>query len=654
MELILEAVSKSYDRPVLKEISCRFEGGKLYVIKGVSGCGKSTLLNILGGVEKEFEGKIVRSPEKLHSAYIFQRSLLLSTLTVRENLELIRHDKEAVTAQAGALGIADLLDKLPGTLSGGERQRAAIERALLRDPRLLLADEPTASLDDENSRKIAEKIAALKADDRIVIVATHEDYFDEAADEIWRLDYGVLQPCPPRENAGPCLPPGMREEVPEQPPRAKHEVQGLQSNQLCEGREGRAEESFLASRPLPSPSATPSPALRGRGQGGPAHSRSRKFFPSLTYVFKRRPGLLKLKNLFLTGLFFLIILLGSALQKNVTEEAIRLYRKDRPVDLIELQPSVVASMSEKTKSRLTIYDCYFAEEGEVTAYYLLPKEYSVLGTAGALSYGRFPEKETEVLVNISLATVLSGDPEHPENCLGQDFSFCGLKLSVSGIVSNEGYRGDFRNDWYYAYGKDNRPLRAEDQHLFLAYSLLQTIGTKKESYGGIVMASAPGIWNDEDLQDRLKYNDSDSLNRYLQYIRQLKAQTDFYVRIAFIVLLALFFIACLYTVSVIRLELFYRRRELGYLQIFGLSKGRIRRLILLEYTVKMLGSLLLAVLVYLLLAAVYALSLGGSFPLPDPVQLGRMIGVLALMHLLTVWLSAVVFLRRSITRLITT
>ena len=614
MELIFEAVSKSYDRPVLKEISCRFESGKLYVIKGVSGCGKSTLLNILGGVEKEFEGKIIRSPEKLRSAYIFQRSLLLSTLTIRENLELIRHDKEAVTEQAEALGIEELLDKLPGTISGGERQRAAIERALLREPMLLLADEPTASLDDENSRKIAERIAALKAKDRIVIVATHEDYFDEAADEIWRLDYGVLQ-----EERKHCEDEGAEEAIP---------------------RPSFGKPSSEKEEALPPPEEV-------------KISRRSLAFPSLTYVFKRRPGLLRLKNLFLTALFFLIILLGSALQKNVTEEAIRLYRKDRPVDLIELQPSVVASMSEKTKSRLTIYDYYFAEGGEVTAYYLLPKEYSVLGTAGTLRYGRFPEKETEVLVNISLAKVLSGDPEHPENCLGQGFSFCGLKLSVSGIVSNEGYRGDFRNDWYYAFGKDNRPLRAEDQHLFLAYSLLQTIGTKKESYGGIVMASAPGIWNDEDLQDRLKYNDSDSLNVYLQYIRQLKAQTDFYVRIAFIVLLALFFIACLYTVSVIRLELFYRRRELGYLQIFGLPRDRIRRLILLEYAVKLVGSLLLAAAAYVLLATAYALAFHGGFQLPDAAQAGSMIAALTLMYLTTVWLTSAVFLRRSIIQLIT-
>ena len=155
MEIRLDNVSKSHDRPVLKELNYRFESGMLYVIKGVSGCGKSTLLNIIGGVEKEYEGSVIYEPQKLRSAYIFQRSLLLSTLTVKENLQLIRGDIRAVEAQAEILGINKLLEKLPGTISGGERQRAAIERALLREPQLLLADEPTASLDDENSRKIA-------------------------------------------------------------------------------------------------------------------------------------------------------------------------------------------------------------------------------------------------------------------------------------------------------------------------------------------------------------------------------------------------------------------------------------------------------------------------------------------------------------------
>ena len=599
MEIRLENVSKSYDRPVLKELNYRFESGKLYVIKGVSGCGKSTLLNIIGGVEKEYEGSVVYDPQKLRSAYIFQRSLLLSTLTVKENLQLIRGDASAVETQAELLGIDELLEKLPGTISGGERQRAAIERALLREPQLLLADEPTASLDDENSRKIAEMIAGLKRSDRILIVATHEGYFDPYADETIALDYGVL--------------------------KVDHKS-----------------PSPVSLRPAPFPES-------GGGQGTVFGVRQ----GGLTYVLKRQPGIIKPAKLLLTALFFLIILLGSALQKNVMSEALRLYRQDKPVDLIKLRSSVAAGLDEETKSHLTVYDCYYAEDGEITAYYLLPKEYSVLGMPGAVLYGRFPEKETEVLINESLAGALAGDGESPEKCLGQAIPFRGLDLTVSGIVNSEGYRGDFRRDWYYAFGKDNSPLKAEDKHLFLAYSLLKTVGTKKESYGNIVMASCPGIWENETMQDRLRSNEYEDLNDYLQYIRSLRAQTEYYVRIAFIVLLALFAIACLYTVSVIRLELFYRRQELGYLQIFGVSKGRIRRLILLEYTVKLLGSLLLAVLVYLLFAAVYALSLGGSFPLPDVAQAGSMTVVLALMYLATVWLTAAVFLRKSIVQLIT-
>ena len=599
MEIRLENVSKSYDRPVLKELNYRFESGKLYVIKGVSGCGKSTLLNIIGGVEKEYKGSVIYEPQKLRSAYIFQRSLLLSTLTVKENLQLIRGDASAVETQAELLGIDELLEKLPGTISGGERQRAAIERALLREPQLLLADEPTASLDDENSRKIAEMIAGLKRSDRILIVATHERYFDPYADEIIDLDYGVI--------------------------KADNKLRSpatLRSAPSLESGEGQG-------------------TVIGVGLSG------------LTYVLKRQQGLLKPVKLLLTAFFFLIILLGSALQKNVASEAIRLYKKDKPVDLIKLYAAVVNGLDEETKRHLTIYDYYYAEDGNVTAYYLLPKEYSVLGVLGAIAYGRFPEKETEVLVNSTLAVVLSNNSEHPEQCLDQSFSFCGLDLAVSGIVSDEGLGGDFRRDWYYAYGKDDKPLLTEDQYLFLSYSLLQTVGTKKESNLNVIMASCPGIWEDEAMQDRLRYNEDDSLNDYLQYIRQLRAQTEYYVRVAFIVLLALFAIACLYTVSVIRLELFYRRQELGYLQIFGVSKGRIRRLILLEYTVKLLGSLLLAVLVYLLFAAVYALSLGGSYPLPDVAQAGSMTVVLALMYLATVWLTAAVFLRKSIVQLIT-
>ena len=151
MKLCLKHLGKRYDEPVLKGLNYIFESGCIYVIKGVSGCGKTTLLNLIGGIETPDEGGIEYDSEEIRSAYVFQKSLLLAGLSLRDNLRLIRDDDRRIEKLAAKLGIADLLDRLPEQLSGGERQRAAVLRALLNDPNLILADEPTASLDGANS-----------------------------------------------------------------------------------------------------------------------------------------------------------------------------------------------------------------------------------------------------------------------------------------------------------------------------------------------------------------------------------------------------------------------------------------------------------------------------------------------------------------------
>ena len=198
MALEIKNVTKKYDRTVLDGVTHTFEYGKLYVIKGVSGCGKTTLLNIMGGLDSDYEGEIFINGENGKTVltekvgYVFQQSLLISDLTVKDNLLLINDDIQKADEITERLGVRELYDKYPSQLSGGERQRIAVARALITGVKIILADEPTASLDGTNSALTAQLLAELCGEGCAVIVATHEHYFDTIADEIIHLDYGKI------------------------------------------------------------------------------------------------------------------------------------------------------------------------------------------------------------------------------------------------------------------------------------------------------------------------------------------------------------------------------------------------------------------------------------------------------------------------------
>ena len=584
MELKLEHLSKSFREPVLKDISFCFEAGRLYVIKGISGCGKTTLLNILGGIDTEYEGSISR-PEKERGAYIFQQSLLLSNLSVRENMLFIRRDAARIEKLAVRLGIVALLDKKPESLSGGERQRAAILRALLSDPVLLLADEPTASLDGENARGVAALIAGLKSPDRILIVATHDPYFDEYADEILELDYGRMMSACRRE--APCRP---------------------------------AESS------APQESS---------------HAEKRKRWVDTAFILKRRPELFSVRNLFLGTVFFLLIFLASSFQNNVRGEALRFYAKDKPLELMRIPRDEQDRLTEEDLSHMTIYEAFHAVDGDICAFYLAPKEYSVLMLPDAISAGRFPETEEEILVNTALAQELAGAGQPAGDAVGQALSFCGQRFLVSGVVGS--YRGDFRTDYYYAFDYRERPLNPADKHIFMSYNKLKEIGQPHDSL--CVMAVWPGLLQDDAACRRLEEAEI-SVNQYFTDARSLKKRVDHLLPLAYAVLLVLFGASCLYSVSLTRMELFYRRREMGYLQVFGLKKGRIRHLIRLEYLLKTGASLAAACGIWLFLALLYAL-LFGSFPWPDPGTLPPPVLLLGAADWLSVEIAATSVLRKN-------
>lgn len=597
MNIRLESLSKSYEALVLKEINYTFEAGKLYVIKGISGCGKTTLLNCIGGVENDFEGQIIK-PASFRSAYIFQQSLLLSGLSVRENMKLTCKDEGQIESLAEGLGIKVLLDKQPEMLSGGERQRASVLRALLSDPHLLLADEPTASLDGRNASQIAELIASLRNPARILIVATHDPYFDEYADEIILLDYGRIEAV-----------------------QRKNEVPGsfTQKETISEI------AAFEVKR---------------------AGSLSNTFRTNLRYVIARRPGLLKLKNILLNAIYFFLILVISSVQNNIASESVRLASKDKPVELLRIEEDQLALLTEEDRKNITFYDDYFAEQGDITAYYITPKEYSVLMVPGIISFGTFPETEDEILVNETMAAAIVGDNASPGDAVGKEIVFCGLNCRISGVVGT--YRQDFRLDYYYCYAKNGKPFDFHEKHLFMPYERLKLIGTKFER--PVVMAIWPGLLEDGKAVMRLS-KAGFAFNQYFLNAQALKQSADLLGQITYAVLIVLFLIACLYISSLIRLELFYRKRELGFLQIFGLSKRRIKALILLEHGIKTVASFIAALLLHSALVLLYAL-FNGTFPWPDAGTVLALSILLCLLNLGTVFLTGRKFLKQSIVKLI--
>jgi putative ABC transport system ATP-binding protein len=197
----LASISKSYGAiEVLRDVNLSVREGEFISVRGKSGVGKTTLLKIIGLLETPDSGQVKilgrradelsdeeRSELRLHSiGFIFQFFNLIPSLTVAENIELPlalagkgkREREERARELLAHFGLSGLADRFPETLSGGERQRIAILRALANSPKLILADEPASSLDDENSRLVLETLSQINREKGVTVVLTTTDLYE--------------------------------------------------------------------------------------------------------------------------------------------------------------------------------------------------------------------------------------------------------------------------------------------------------------------------------------------------------------------------------------------------------------------------------------------------------------------------------------------
>ena len=216
MFLEIKGIRKSFGTgesrvDVLKGIDLDIEKGEFCVLLGPSGSGKSTLLNIIGGIDGADSGSITIQGERLedmkekklslyrrkHLGYIFQMYNLIPNLTVRENIEVGAYLSDHaldVDELLQILGLTDHQKKLPNQLSGGQQQRTAIGRAIVKNPDILLCDEPTGALDYNTSKEILKLIETVNQKyGNTVVMVTHNDAIKDMADRVVKLRDGMIR-----------------------------------------------------------------------------------------------------------------------------------------------------------------------------------------------------------------------------------------------------------------------------------------------------------------------------------------------------------------------------------------------------------------------------------------------------------------------------
>lgn len=222
VRLQLQSIGKSYQdgtskRTILNQLELSVHAGEFVAILGPSGSGKSTLLSIAGLLLSPDTGSILLDGQEVSAqtqkemtilrreklGFIFQSHHLLPFMTINDQLLEVAtfykgYDKmtgqKAVDELLAELGIDDCRDKYPNQLSGGQRQRAAIARAFVHQPKLILADEPTASLDEERGRQVAELLQKeVKQRQTGAIMVTHDERILDLVDKVYRLKDGQLQ-----------------------------------------------------------------------------------------------------------------------------------------------------------------------------------------------------------------------------------------------------------------------------------------------------------------------------------------------------------------------------------------------------------------------------------------------------------------------------
>lgn len=563
----LKNITKSFDHLVLDNLNLTLKEGNIYIIKGISGSGKTTLFNILSFLDTNYKGnyywdkKDVKNCNKQYLqniknsiSYVFQKSYLFNKLTIKENLLFIKNDIDKIKDYAKKFDVENLLDKKPEEISGGEKQRIALIRALLLDSKLIILDEPTSSLDKKNSEIFCNYLKELISPDKIIIIATHKDIFDNISNCIYKMEFGTLHLIKEKLNKKP-----------------QNESALIDENKIQE------------------------------------NNNKIQAFSKYDWLFVKKRKNKRIMFMFVIALFFLLIFSSISIIENLKKEAILRCANLYPLHVLNVTiydlPSIKYDINKK-------YYNYHISGSDYEAYILLDSNDSHFNNKNMIKIGKFPTNDNEILINEEFALSKFGDDYN--NIIGKKITIKDTSFKVSGIIFG-------RNGYLYPSNEIYNEIIDDDSNVikpavFIPYDTMAKIGTLDDDENIII--SIPK----KDAVDIYASTSSNYIQFYnivrLNYLSNVKNKVFTiynYVKIGIAIGIIFLIFIFVFMISKILLELYYNKKQIGYLKLYRVSNNRIHLLFLFDYFIEIVLAFLLAFIIFNLICTIIYLGYHWNF-----------------------------------------
>lgn len=542
----LKNITKEYNgNRILDNINLTLEEGNIYCIKGISGSGKSTLLNILSCIDNNYYGSYIINNKDIlcfskkernlfvnKIGYMMQKNLFYKSLTVKENILMVDSNIENINSFSKKFGIYNLLDKKPNQISGGELQRFALIRTLLSNNKIIILDEPTSNLDSENSKNFANILKKIDLKDKIVIIATHKNIFDDIANMILKISFGKI----------------------------KVEKDKTITNKKTD----YTQNDNIKKKNI------------------------------LTYVFKLKQNQNIITQIFLIVLLVTIFLCFSLYFKFSNQYIYQLNKKF-PYNVIDIDDSDALWKIKQMYDVTDVYEDYQYENNNQKYYFFLPKDLSSIKDENII-FGQFPQNNNDILINESYANI-NFQNKRLDDIVGMSIIIEDEEYRISGVIGNDNSNKlYFKNALYHEIVSENGEIKPA---IFLDYDKIKKIGNINSTTNLIAINKSEIISLYEDNDDN--WNNFGSSIIYFENLNQIESAlkkieslliTSLIAIIMFVLLIVIFIMNQLF------LQMFYRKKEIAFLQLLHFKKDDISVLFSIEYLLSFLSNFLISIIIY--------------------------------------------------------